>query len=236
MKASRGIFWPGADPIGKRLKIGPRDRAAWLTIIGVTGDVRQIGLDTLAPFSTYMPLESDPYRRFEVAVRAQSDPLALLATVREALRKMEPASLIDRAQTMSERIDATAAPRLLNLLLFELFAGLALLLATVGLYGVVAYAASQRVQEFAIRIAVGARGIDVLRLVMIQGLKLALAGTVIGIAATLLLTRFISGLLFGVEPADPATLLAVVGLLVTIAVVACGVPAYRPRELHRSRR
>jgi putative ABC transport system permease protein len=177
-------FWPGADPIGKRFKIGTRDRVTWFTIVGVTGDVRQIGLDSPAPFSTYTPLESDPYRRFEVAVRAQGDPHSVLATVREALRKTEPALLIDKTQTISERIDETIAPRRLNLLLFELFEGLALLLATVGLYGVVAYAASQRMREFAIRIAVGARGIDVLRLVLAQGLKVAGAGTVIGIAAT----------------------------------------------------
>jgi putative ABC transport system permease protein len=226
-----GHFWPGADPIGKRFKIGPRDRVAWFTIVGVTGDVRQIGLDTPAPFSTYTPLESDPYRRFEVAVRAQGDPHSVLSTVREALRKMEPALLIDKTQTISERIDETVAPRRLNLLLFELFAGLALLLATVGLYGVVAYAASQRVREFAIRLAVGARGIDVLRLVLTQGLKLAWAGTAIGIAATLVLTRFMSGLLFGVEPTDPTTLFAVAGLLVGIALVACVVPAYRAARI-----
>jgi ABC-type antimicrobial peptide transport system permease subunit len=154
-----------------------------------------------------------------------------LSTVREALRKMEPALLIDKTQTISERIDDTVAPRRLNLLLFELFAGLALLLASIGLYGVVAYAASQRTREFAIRIAVGARGIDLLRLVLAQGLKLAGAGTAVGIAATLLLTRFMSVLLFGVEPADPATLFAVVGLLVAIALIACAVPASRAARI-----
>jgi putative ABC transport system permease protein len=224
-------FWPGADPIGKRFKIGPRKRVDWFTIVGVTGDVRQIGLDSPAPFSTYRPLESDPYRRFEVAVRAQGNSHSALSTVRDAMRKMEPALLIDKTQTIAERIDGTVAPRRLNLMLFELFAGLALLLASIGLYGVVAYAASQRVREFAIRIAVGARGIDVLRLVLTQGLKLAGAGTVIGIAATLMLTRFMSGLLFGVEPGDPATLFAVVGLLVAIALIACVVPAWRAARI-----
>lgn len=224
-------FWPGDDPIGKRFKIGPRDRVAWLTVIGVTGDVRQIGLDVPAPFSTYTPLEANPRGRFEVAVRAQGDARAVLAAVRGELRRMDPTLLIDSAQTMPERIDATVGPRRLNLVLFELFAGLALLLAAVGLYGVLAYAVGQRTREFGVRIAVGAQRSDVLKLVVMQGFRLTMAGAAIGVGATLLVTRFLSDLLFGVEPTDPATLLAVVGVLLAVSLGACWLPAHRAARI-----
>lgn len=224
-------FWPGSDPIGKRFKVGPRDRAHWQTIVGVVGDVRQIGLDSPAPFSTYQLLASNPHSRFELAVRAAGDAGSVLTAVQGALRKLDPGLLIDNAQTMAERIDETVAPRRLNLLLFELFAGLALLLAAVGLYGVVAYSAGQRSHEFGIRIALGAQGGDVLRLVIGQGLKLALVGTAIGIAVTLSVTRLMAGPLFGVQPTDPPTLFAVAALLIAVALLACWNPAYRATRI-----
>jgi putative ABC transport system permease protein len=224
-------FWPGADPIGKRFKVGPRDGAQWQTIVGVVGDVRQIGLDSAAPFSTYQLLASGPQSRFELAVRAAGDAGTVMAAVQGALRKLDPALLIDNAKTMSERIDETVAPRRLNLLLFELFAGLALLLAAVGLYGVVAYSAGQRSHEFGIRMALGAQGGDVLRLVIGQGLKLALVGTAIGMTVTLYVTRLMTGLLFGVQPTDPPTLFAVAALLIAVALLACWIPAYRATRI-----
>jgi putative ABC transport system permease protein len=224
-------FWPGVDPVGKRFRAGPRDRAQWQTIVGVVGDVRQIGLDSPVPFSTYQLLASGPESRFEVAVRAAGDTGSVLAAVQGALRKLDPALLIDNAKTMSERIDETVAPRRLNLLLFELFAGLALLLAAIGLYGVVAYSAGQRSHEFGIRIALGAQGVDVLRLVIGQGLKLALMGTAIGMTVTLFVTRLMTGLLFGVQPTDPPTLFAVAALLIAVALLACWIPAYRATRI-----
>ena len=224
-------FWPGADPVGKRFKVGPRDSAEWQTIVGVVGDVRQIGLDAPAPFSTYQLLASGPQSRFEVAVRVAGDSGSVLAAVQGALRKLDGALLLDNAKTMSARIDETVAPRRLNLVLFELFAALALLLAAVGLYGVVAYSASQRSHEFGIRMALGAQGGDVMRLVLGQGLKLALIGTAIGLAATLCVTRLMAGLLFGVQPTDPPTLVGVALLLVGVALVACWIPAYRAMRI-----
>ncbi len=224
-------FWPNVDPIGKRFKIGPRDRAAWSTIVGVVGDVRQIGLDSAAPFSTYEPLATGPDTRFDVAVRTARDSTAAIASIRGELRSLEPGLLIEKVQTMAERIGESTSPRRLNLLLFGLFAGLALLLAGVGLYGVVAYAAGQRTQEFGIRMALGAQPRDVLGLVLGQGVKLALIGVAIGLAATLSLARLMEGLLFGVEPTDPATLAAVAGLLFAVAVAACWLPAHRATRI-----
>jgi putative ABC transport system permease protein len=220
-------FWPSGDAIGHRFRVGPRDTASWMTIVGVAGDVRQIGLDSEAPFSTYTPLTGDPSTRFEIAVRTAGDPKNVLASVRDAVRALEPASLIEHVQTMSERIDDSISTRRLNLLLFGLFAGLALLLAALGLYGVVAYAAEQRTHEFGIRVALGAQPGDVLRLVLGEGLKLVLAGVAIGAIATLSLARLMTGLLFGVEPTDPLTLAAVALLLAVVAVAACWLPAQR---------
>jgi putative ABC transport system permease protein len=224
-------FWPNADPIGRRIRIGPRDTSNWLTIVGVVGDVRQIGLDSEAPFSTYESLATGPSSRFEVAVRAAGDARSVMASVRGELRALEPALLIDNVQTMSERIGESVSPRRLNLLLFGLFAGLALLLALVGLYGVVAYAAGQRTQEFGIRMALGAKPGDVLRLVLGQGLKLVLAGVGIGVVAALIVARLMTGLLFGVEPTDPVTLAAVAVLLSGVAIAACWLPAHRATRI-----
>jgi putative ABC transport system permease protein len=198
-----------------------------LTIVGVVGDVHQIGLDSSSPLSTYEPLASNPHTRFEVALRTAGEAGNIIAAVRGELRKLEPGLLIDKTQTMSERIDASVAPRRLNLLLFELFAGMALLLATIGLYGVVAYAVGQRSKEFGIRIALGAQGRDVLRLVLGEGLQLVLIGTALGMIVTLYAARLMTSLLFGVQPTDPPTLFAVAVLLATVAFLACWLPAYR---------
>jgi putative ABC transport system permease protein len=224
-------FWPDSDPIGKRFRVGPRDRAPWFTIAGVVGDVHQIGLDSSPRFSTYELLSSDPWSRFEVALRAAGDTRRVTAAALGELRRLDPALLIDRTETMSERIDASVSPRRLNVVLFDLFAALALLLAAVGLYGVVAYAAGQRSHEFGIRMALGAQNCDVLRLVMSQGLKLALLGTALGMAAALYASRLIAVLLYGVEPADPSTLAAVAALLTAVALLACWIPAYRATRI-----
>jgi ABC-type antimicrobial peptide transport system permease subunit len=151
--------------------------------------------------------------------------------MRSELRRMEPALLIDQVQTMSQIIEDSVAPRRLNLVLFGLFAGLALALASVGLYGVVAYSVGQRTQEFGIRMAIGALPRDVLNLVLRQGLKLAVLGVGIGIAAALGVTRLLAGLLFGVEPSDPLTLTGVSLLLTFVALLACWAPAYRATRI-----
>jgi putative ABC transport system permease protein len=224
-------FWPGQSPLGRRIKIGPADAGLWETIVGVVGDVRQVGLDSDPPFSTYEPLMVQPSTHFEIAVRTGSDPQSVLPPVRRELRALEPGLLIENVATMSQRIADSVAPRRLDLVLFGLFAVLALVLATVGLYGVVAYAAGQRTQEFGIRMALGARSIDVLFLVLTHGLRLALAGVAMGVAAALLLGRLLTGLLFGVEPGDPATLVAVSALLVAVAATACWLPAHRATRI-----
>jgi len=220
-------FWPGGDPIGKRIKIGPADAGAWLTIVGVVGDVRQIGLEAEPPYSTYEPLMTLPANQVEVALRASGEAAGVIAVARRELRSLELELLLDQESTMEQRISESVSPRRLNLVLFGMFAGLALVLAALGLYGVVAYAAGQRTQEFGIRIALGAQPADVLRLVLGQGIRLVITGVAIGLAATLLLGKMLTALLFGVQPTDPWTLAAVAVLMAAVALAACWVPAHR---------
>jgi len=224
-------FWPDSDPLGKRIGIGPQGDKDWHTIVGVVKDVQEVGLDSKVGFVTYEPLAQHPRTTMELAIRVAGDPSAVIAGMRNELRRMEPALLIDQVQTMSERINDSVAPRRLNLVLFGLFAGLALLLALVGLYGVVSYSASQRTQEFGIRMALGALPRDVLNLVLRQGLKLAFTGVAIGIGAALAVTRLMSKLLFGVDPTDPFTLAGVALLLTAVALAACWLPAYRATRI-----
>jgi ABC-type antimicrobial peptide transport system permease subunit len=193
----------------------------------VVGDVRQRGLEEDSPFATYEPLVTRPSTRVEIALRAAGEASGAIASARAELRALEPGLVVDRTTTMAERIDQSVAPRRLNLVLFGIFAGLALVLAALGLYGVVAYAASQRTQEFGIRMALGARSADVLRLVLGQGMKLALAGVGLGIMATLALGRLLTALLFGVQPTDPWILAAVALVLAAVAMAACWLPARR---------
>jgi predicted permease len=224
-------FWPDENPIGKRIKIGPPDGNPWMTIIGVVKDVHQVGLDTSVDFSTYEPLAQDVPNGVEVAVRTAGDPVSEFSEVRGALHRAEPAMLVDHVMTMEARIEESVTPRKLNLFLFGLFSGLALVLASIGLYGVIAYSVGQRTQEFGIRIALGARRADIMRLVLKQGLKLTIVGAAIGIAFALALARVLEQLLFGVRPADPVTIASVAVLLTCVALVACWLPAHRASRI-----
>ncbi len=224
-------FWPDSDPIGARIQIGPSETPRWSTIVGVVKDVRQEGLDTDSKLSTYEPLAQSPWTTISVAIRTQGDPLSVVSSARADLRSLEPAILIDRVQTMDERIGASVAPRRLNLVLFGLFAALALVLASVGLYGVVAYGAAQRTQEFGIRMALGAQSGDVLRMVLGQGLRLALAGIGIGVIVALVASRLLATLLYGVQPHDPFTIASVALLVIAVASAACWLPARRATRI-----
>jgi putative ABC transport system permease protein len=224
-------FWPSQDPIGRKIKIGPRDAGKWLTVVGVSKDVRQVGLDTEIGYATYQPFAQGGRLQMEIAIRTVANPESVISAAQRDLRQIEPAVIVDRVQTMSQRIGDSVAPRRLNLVLFGFFSLLALILASVGLYGVVAYAATRRTREFGIRMALGARSGDVLRLVLGEGLKLTAAGLAIGILAALALTRLLTKLLFGVDPSDPATILGVAALLACVATLACWLPAHRATRI-----
>jgi predicted permease len=224
-------FWPDSDPIGKRIKIGPPENNPWLTIVGVVRNIHQTGLENPIGYTVYEPLAQSVSNGEEVAIRTAGDPATIISEVRNEMHRLEPSALVDNIATMDQRIDESVSPRKLNLFLFGLFSGLALVLATIGLYGVVAYSVGQRTQEFGIRMALGAQRSDVVRLVLTQGLKLALAGTAIGIAVALALSSVLRQFLFGVRPADPVTIAGVALLLTIVALAACWLPAFRASRI-----
>ena len=230
-EAMKRRFWPNEDPVGKRIKIGTRNLATWMTIIGVVKDVRNVGLSADIGYSAYLPFAQGPGRGIELAVRTRGNPQAMLTTITAKLRRMEPALLIDHAQTMQDRIDESVTPRRLNLILLGLFATFALLLSAVGLYAVVAFAVRQRTQEFGIRIALGASSGNVVLLVLRHGVGLAAVGVAIGIPAAIAGSRLLTSLLFGVRATDPAVFASVALLVTAVALAACWIPAWRATQV-----
>ena len=224
-------FWPDGDAIGKRIKVGPPQNEPWLTIVGVAGDVKNIGLEADALLATYEPHAQRPWSSMNLAIRTDADPSSLSAAVRGELRVMERDLLIRSLSTMDERIRLSVAPRRFNMTLFVVFAAFALLLAAVGVYGVMSYTVTQRTHEIGVRMALGAQSGAVLRLIVGQGLKLALIGVVIGLPAAFALTRWMEDLLFGVRPTDSWTYGAVAALLLLAALFACWIPARRAAKV-----
>jgi len=199
----------------------------WMTVAGVVGDVRQYGLDQEQKTQFYRTERQVALHPMSLVLRAQGDPEALASALRGAVQAIDPDQPIYNVRSMDSLLATTLAPRRLSLLLLATFAVTALLLAGVGIYGVLAYSVTQRTHEIGIRMALGARGADVLVMVLRQGLRLVLAGAALGVAAAFGLTRLMSSLLFGVSPTDPATLGAVCVILVGVALLACLVPARR---------
>jgi len=218
-------FWPNEDPLGKRFNLFDGE-GVMREIVGVVGDVKTDGLirDTL---EAYAPFEQAPWAYLSVALRIQGDRAGVAAALRKEVQALDPEMAVAGVRTMNEVLAETVSGNRFTLVLIGTFAGLALALAAVGIYGVMGYAVSQRTGEIGIRMALGAQPIEVLGLVLRQGLTLALGGVVLGIAGALALTRYIAGQLFGVQPTDPATFAAVALGLTAVAALACYVPARR---------
>ena len=216
-------FWPNEDPIGQRIRRGKRV----LTIVGMVGDVRHNGPDKDTGPQFYLPHAQQPSGTMYLAVRAAAEPLKLAAAVRLEIRGMEREALVTRVQTMERSLsDSVAGPRVLTVLLGS-FAGFALVLAALGLYGVIAYSVSQRTHELGVRIALGAGRGDVLKLVLGEALALALAGITIGMAGAFAATRLLSSLLYRVAARDPSVFATVPVLLALVVLVASYIPARR---------
>ncbi len=219
--------WPNEDPVGRRFRVGNNPQTPWTTVIGVVGDLRHAGLDVQPASEMYIwYLQGPPVAPF-VVIRTRDDPAAVAASVRAELKALEKDMAVYDMRTMTDVRAASVAERRFILILALAFDLLALTLASVGVYGVMALVVSERTQEVGIRLALGAEPLQVLTLVVRQGVLLAGAGIVIGIASSLALTPMMSGQLYGVRPADPITLLAVPALLMTVALIACAVPARR---------
>jgi putative ABC transport system permease protein len=231
-EAMAKTYWPGEDPLGKRIRQGGPDdqQVPWMTIAGVVGDVREFDPITWPRPTMYFPItqfsDSGGILR-DWVVRTARDPLTLVSSVRSAIWEVDKDLPVSRIRTMEKVWSLSVASQHLNLLLFGLFAMLALALATIGIYGVMAYNVTQRSREIGIRVALGARRNDVMRLVVGQGVQLAALGILLGLAGALALTRLMTNMIYGVSSADPVTFFAVALLLGLVALAACYLPARR---------
>jgi putative ABC transport system permease protein len=230
-------YWPGASPIGKRFKIGmPNGPNPWLTIVGVVADVRQMGADEPVKAEMYIPYkQAAAFATFfaprDLVVRTASDPTRLVSSVRQAVHEIDPYQPLANIRTMSEVLSRETAQRRIGMILLTSFAGLALLLAALGIYGVLAYFVVQHTPEIGVRMALGAQRGDVLRLVIGKGMRLALAGVGVGLLGAYALTRLMSSLLFEVKATDPLTFGLLALLLTLVALLACYIPARRATKV-----
>ncbi len=224
---SESLAWqifPGEDPLGKRITVSI-DKGS--EIVGVAGNVHDYGLDAPLRLESYIPMAQMPNPLLTIVVRTAGDPRALVPAFRQAVWSVENDRPIYAIRTMEQVISRSVAQPRFRTALLGLFAALALLLAAVGIYGVISYAVAQRVQEIGIRVALGATRPDVLRLVMGQGMLLAGSGLALGLAGAWAGTRWISALLFGIRPTEPVVFGALVLLLALVALLACWAPARR---------
>jgi putative ABC transport system permease protein len=221
-------YWPDENPIGGRLAIGD---GPWRTVIGVVGDVKQSGLDVDTRPEMFWPYYQMPVGFATFVVRTSGDPAAMTSAVRGAMQSVDKDLPVYNIKTVNDVISESVAPQRLNMLLLGIFAGLALVLAAVGIYGVISYSVSQRTREIGIRMALGASHSSVVRHVVGEGMILALSGVAIGLVASFFLTRLLSTLLFGVSTTDPITF-AVISILFTgVSIVASFVPARRATKV-----
>lgn len=224
-------YMPGTKPLGQKavifMKSLEESQNLPSEIIGVVGDVRQMGLDTPGEPTVYWPHPELVYSGMTILVRTSNDPLALVSAARNELQQMDPEQPMAAVATMEQLLGDSLSRSRFTMLLLAIFAAIALLLASVGIYGVIAYGVTERTQEFGIRIALGAERRDVLRLVLGQGARLALLGIGLGAVFALLLTKFLATLLYGITPTDPLTFAGVSLLLACVALAACYVPAQR---------
>jgi predicted permease len=227
-------LWPGQDPIGKRVRTGGFDATAttpWMTVVGVVGRIKQDSLDSEPRMAMYRAHTQFPGRSMNVVLRSASGPAQLAALVRDEIRRVDQELPLYRVRTMTDRVDESLARRRFSMLLLVLFAGLALVLASVGVYSVISFLVDQGTRELGIRIALGASPRENLLLVLRHGAMLTATGISVGLLGAFVLTKLMRGLLFEVSPSDPATF-AIIGLLLAaVALAACLVPARRAAKV-----
>jgi putative ABC transport system permease protein len=221
-----GKFWPSEDPVGKRLRVGD-SKGPWRTVAGVVGDVLHAGLDAPHTLQVYLPQPQFTDSAVLLVARTPNDPASLAAAVRGEIAVLDPQVPVSSVATMEEVVSASVANQRFSVLLFVFFGAIALLLAAFGIYGVISYGVAQRTHEIGIRIALGARRREVLRMIVGEAMQPALVGAVLGLGAAFGLTRLLAGLLYSVKPTDPITFAVVFVLLVAVALLACYLPARR---------
>jgi len=230
-------YWPGENALGRRFKLGdPDDKdAPWIQIVGVVGDIRQMGLDEPVKAEMYFPYEQIKdqswYTPRDLVIRTSSETSSLVGAVRQVIREVDPDQPVSNIATMSEVLSTEAAERRMGMIMLVGFAALALLLASLGIYGVLAYFVTQHTSEIGVRQALGATPRNILFLVLKKGMGLTLLGVVIGLAGSFALTRLMSSLLFGVKASDPLTFVTVPLVLGLVALFACLIPARRATRI-----
>jgi putative ABC transport system permease protein len=230
-------YWANENPIGKRFTFGPPDGATdstqneWIEVVGVVGHTAHEGLDADARLQLYLSYRQFTQPFMAIAVRTRGRPDRYVNLVREAVQSVDPDQPISAVANMEDLLSRSVGQRRLSMMLLSLFSGIALVLASIGIYGVMSYSVTQRSRELGVRIALGADRSDVLRLVLRQGMGLALAGIGIGLAAALGLTRLIESQLYGVAATDPTTFAVVAAVLAATALLANLIPAIRAMRM-----
>ena len=224
--------WPNEDAVGKTIRFGTDETSPRMTVVGVVGRVKMEGLaQDSNRVQGYFPFFQLPFSGMTVIIKSSGDPNNLIAAAREQVKAVDPDQPIYNIRTMHDiRAESIASERL-NLTLFSIFAGIALVLAMVGIYGVMSYSVTQRTHEIGIRMAIGAQPRDVFKMILGQGMILAVIGIGIGLVAAYGLTRLMATMLFGVGPTDPATFVAIAVILATVALVACYLPGRRATKV-----
>lgn len=226
-EAAARQYWPSEDAMGKRVKLEDGSAPVWRQVVGIVGDVREDGLVKAGRPEVYAPLLQAPVPYMALIVRTRTQPATFTAAVRQAVMAVDKDQPLFQVETMQQVVDDSVAGRRFQMTLLAVFAALALGLAAIGIYGLISYTVNQRTHEIGIRMALGAKRGDVLHLVVRHGMMLAIVGVVLGTVGALLLTRFLSGMLYGVGVNDPATLLSVATLLIAVAALASYIPARR---------
>ncbi|HKU76655.1 MAG TPA: ABC transporter permease [Pyrinomonadaceae bacterium] len=229
-------YWPGENALGRRFRIGGPDETdlPWFQIVGIVADLRQMGLDQPVKAEMYLPYQQVDQPWFiprDLAIRTNGDTASLVGSVRQIIREVDPDQPVSNIATMGEVLGTEAAQRRMGMILLAGFALLALLLASLGIYGVLAYFVTQHTSEIGVRQALGATPRDILFMVLKKGMGLTLLGVAIGLASAFALTRLMSSLLFGVKASDPLTFVAVPLLLAFVALLACYIPARRATKV-----
>ena len=226
-------FWPDEDPIGKRISFqrDPQGNPIWREIVGVVGHVKQRGLEGESPVQYYLPHRQIPINGVFLVARTAVEPSSMAGTVRGTIQSVDPELPVFRVTTMEQMVADSMTQRRFSMTLLGVFAFVALVLASVGLYGVMSYSVTHRTNEIGIRMALGAKVTDVLGMVVGQGMKLSLAGVILGIVAAYALTRVMDSLLFGVSATDPLTFAAVALVLAAVSLLACFIPARRATKV-----
>jgi putative ABC transport system permease protein len=223
-------FWPRESAVGHRVRTGG-PMSPWRTIVGVVADMKNAALEQPAGTELFISLPQSPVRAAYLVVRSKADPMSIVGAIRNEIRGLDRALPISQVRDMDDVMaSARSRPRFLTLLL-TLFSSVSLLLAALGIYGVISYSVAQRTNEIGIRMALGAQSFDVVRLVGMAGIRLALAGTAIGALGAFALTRTLSGLLFGVSAMDAATFGLMAAMLIAVTLLACYIPARRASKV-----